>query len=224
LKSKPTYSIGISIAAGLLLFGVAAGRRGHADEPQPPTIQMTQVAVVDMNRLYDMSGAPAEYERNGLSVMQDAEQRMKTLLAADYLEGVEIQEYIMLVGRFAPTPEQTKRMTALKDLSDKRAIEMRELQTKDQSAMTAQDKKRLSQLLNANRIYREREMPSVESQLRNLAIARTQSFRDEQVKRLRVLVGKYARDKGIQHVFDNTALIYSPNDITDKVIEKVKKP
>lgn len=221
-----TRSILLGTVASVLGFLSVAfwARMGRADEPQAPSAQLNNVAIIDMTRLYDQSSAPQAFEQNYMQVMQEAEKKMKALEGVEQLQGVEIQEYVTLVGKFAPTEAEQKRMQTLKELSQTRATELQTLQTKEPSALTPEDKKRLQALFNTSRNYRDRELPNLLEQLRTISSLKTQSFKAEQITQLRKAVGKYAKEKGIQHVFDNTVLIYSPNDITERVLEKLKKP
>lgn len=223
MRSKQVV-IGTLASVLCLMTVVFWARKGRADEPQAPSAQLNNVAVIDMTRLYEQSNAPQAFEQNYGMVMQEAEKRMKALEAAENLQGTEVQEYVTLVGKFAPTEVEAKRMQALKDLSRTRATELQTLQTKEPGALTVEDKKRLQTLFTISRNYRDRELPNLMEQLRTITTLKTQTFRADQVTQLRKAAGKYAKEKGIQHVFDNTVLIYSPNDITDKVLEKLKKP
>ncbi len=213
---------GFAIASVFIALGTAHGRPKN-DPQDDPALVLTKVAVADMGRLYDGSSAPKEYERNESEVAQDADKRMKMLGGIEYLEPAEIQEFLTLVGKFTPTPQEAERITALQTLSGSRGAEMRAIQTKESASLTAQDKKRLQTLVDASRNFRNVYLPNIEAQIRNSAIARAQTFRVQQMAELRAAVSRYAKEKGIQHVFDSGTLIYSQNDITDKVLEKVKK-
>jgi Skp family chaperone for outer membrane proteins len=184
---------------------------------------MTNVAVVDMTRLYDFSNAALAYEQNAAVIANDAEQRLKTISASLYLEGEEIQEFVNLVGKFTPTPQEEERLKVLQGVSAKRAEEMQTLQGKKSTDLTPEDKKRLQRLLDMSRNYTTQVIPNMQAQLRNLASLKAQTFRYQQMTELRNTVGKYAKEKGIQHVFDSTTLIYTPNDITQAVLERINK-
>lgn len=222
-KTKNMFLLlGFAFAGTCIALGAARG--GTKRDPQDdPAIVMSKVAVVDMGRLYDQSSAPKEYERNEIEVAQDADKRMKLLGGIEYLEPAEIQEFLGLVGKFTPTPQETERIGAMQTLSNTRAAELRAIQTKEAASLTPQDKKRLQTLVDASRNFRNIYLPNLEAQIRSSAMARAQTFRVQQMGELRAAVGKYAKEKGIQHVFDNGTLVYSQNDITDKVIERVKK-
>jgi Skp family chaperone for outer membrane proteins len=224
MKARRLWVGSFALLASALVCGLILTRRGRADEPQSPTVPLTNVAVIDMGRLYDQAGLGKAFDLNALQVMQEAEQRLKALESADYLQGAEVQEYVTLVGKVAPTDAETKRLQTLNETSQKRAQEFRTLQTKEPNALTAEEKRKMQMLFNLNRSYRERELPALIEQLRAITNAKTQTFRAEQMAQLRKTVGKFAKEKGIQHVFDSAVLIYTPNDITDKVVEKMKKP
>ena len=213
---------GFAVAGVFIALGTAHGRTKNDPQEEAP-LTLSKVAVVDMGRLYDGSSAPKEYERNEQEVAQDADKRIKILGGIEYLEPAEIQEFLILVGKFTPTPQEAERITALQTLSGTRGAEMRTIQTKEAASLTAQDKKRLQTLLDASRNFRNVYLPNIEAQIRNSAIARAQTFRVQQMTDLRTVVGKYAKEKGFQHVFDSGTLIYSQIDITEKVLERVKK-
>ena len=52
---------------------------------------------------------------------------------------------------------------------------------------------------------------------------RVEAFRRVQIGRLRAVVGKVASERGIAHVFDATALVYSANDVTPLVVQRAGK-
>ncbi len=214
--------LGFALSGVCVVVGTAHGRAGKENQDEV-NLNLSKVAVIDMGRLYDQSSAPKDYERNEQEIAQDADKRMKLVTGIEYLEPVEIQEFLTLVGKFTPTPQESERVSALQTLSNTRGTEMRNLSTKDAASLTLADKKRLQTLIDASRTFRNTYLPNIEAQIRNSALARAQTFRVQQMNDLRTAVGRYAKDKGIQHVFDSSTLIYSPNDITDKVIEKVKK-
>ena len=222
---KPRSLLGASLCgAALLIVGGAVYSRAD-DEPakQPPSLQMTNVAVVDMTRLYDFSNASQVYEQNAAVIAQDAELRLKTISASVYLEGDEVQEFVNLVGKFTPTPQEVERLKALQGVSTKRAEEMQVLQSKKSTDLTPEDKKRLQRLLEMTRNYTTQVIPNMQAQLRNLASLKAQTFRYQQMTDLRNTVGKYAKEKGFQHVFDSTVLVYTPNDITQAVLDRINK-
>lgn len=224
MKARRLWVGSFALLASVLVCGLVVTRKGRADEPQSPTVSLTHVAVIDMGRLYDQSGMGRAFDANAFQVMQEAEQKLKALESADYLQGAEVQEYVTLVGKVAPSDAETKRLQTLKETSQKRAQEFQTFQTKEPNALTVEEKRRMQLLFNLNRSYRERELPTLIEQLRAITNSKTQTFRAEQMAQLRKTVGKYAKEKGIQHVFDSAVLIYTPNDITDKVVEKMKKP
>lgn len=102
----------ILMLAGVLL--TACGTMAQAAPPNTlddaPTkadakasgASMAGVAVVDMTRLYNASGAAAEYERKIGEVTSDAQQRIKAIEGVSLLVPAELQEYITLAGKAEP--------------------------------------------------------------------------------------------------------------------------
>ena len=91
---------------------------------------MAGVAVVDMTRLYNASGAVAEYERKVTEITDDAQRRIKAIAGVSQLTPVELQEFVTLAGRTAPTEAEQRRQKELQAISDQRNADYRVLQGK----------------------------------------------------------------------------------------------
>ena len=126
-------------------------------------------------------------------------------------------------GKEKPTDEQKAKAATLKKLSDDRATELSQLQTKKETELTPADKKRVADLVQMKKLV-DQTIPDIERAMEGTQRARTTSFRQQQSSELRKIVATVAKAKGYKHVFDSDAMAYSVNDVTQDVIQKLPKP
>ena len=112
---------------------------------------MAGVAVVDMTRLYDASGAALEYDRKTGELADDAQRRVKVIAGVSQLTREELQEFITLAGKAAPTDAEQKRQKDLQALSDQRQADYRALQGK--TDLTAADTQNLRAFAEQEKIF-----------------------------------------------------------------------
>jgi Skp family chaperone for outer membrane proteins len=217
-----------SILALSLLIGAGAlatharENASYRDQPGGKDAPLTvgNVARVDMESVFDASDAPDLMEQKATETGKMVMEALNRITNTPYLEQQELIEYVSIIAADKPTPAQQMRLDELKTLSGKRAQEYSTLTTKN--PLSAEDKKRLQEL-QAETAGAQNLMPAIESNFRMVRQSRLDTYRKEQMARLRDVVAKVAKDHGIVHVFDATTLIYSTNDITQEVIRKVSK-
>jgi Skp family chaperone for outer membrane proteins len=218
-----------SVLAVLVLFGTAgalAGRHHHQAEqtksaeraPAPATN-----AVVDIEAVYNRSGARDIVEQRGMTeVRASANQRLKMIEGAPLLTPQERMELVDLAGVAQPNDAQQARIKALQALSDGRSGELQQLQVKKDADLSAADKARMRELLDEQTAL-EQIMPGVELAAQNEIQRRLDDLRHEQVVRIRGVVAQIAKEKGYGSVYDASALVYSANDITSQVLQRMAK-
>lgn len=182
---------------------------------------MAGVAVVDMTRLYNASGAAAEYERKIGEVTSDAQQRIKAIEGVSLLVPAELQEYITLAGKAEPTAADQKRLKELQALSEQRSADYRALQGK--SDLTPADKANSQSFAEQEKLFRDQLLPNIGESFRQGVAEKMAQFRDGQMTQIRAVIGQIAKQKHITHVFDNSVLVYCENDLTAAVLLKLKK-
>jgi hypothetical protein len=112
-------------------------------------------------------------------------------------------------------------LKSFKETSDKRAEELKTLQTKVD--LTDQERARLTQLTQARQRV-EQMLPDLQADFRAQQTSFLEAYRHKQYANLRVEVGKVAKERGITHVFDTNSLVYSANDLTPLMLQKLKRP
>jgi Skp family chaperone for outer membrane proteins len=81
---------------------------------------------------------------------------------------------------------------------------------------------RLQELIEQQRALAQ-VMPGIQEAARLQQSDRAAAFRREQLQQLRGVVAQVAREKGFANVFDANALVYSTNDLTSFVLQKLNK-
>ncbi|HZT42546.1 MAG TPA: OmpH family outer membrane protein [Chthonomonadaceae bacterium] len=215
--------IALLCLALLLSVGALVGRANPAREMQggAPLANDT-IAVVDMDRVYNASDAPQAVEQRALEMQNEVAQNISSIQAVPYLEQNELVEYITLLTKDKPTDTEQARIKALKALSDQRAQELQTLQTKKDSDLTAADKNRMNELVGESRTL-ERILPNIMDSMRTDQATHLEAFRHDEMIKLRATVAQVAKERGIAHVFDANALVYSATDLTPQVVERVSK-
>ena len=209
-------ALSLLIGAGALATHAKDNQAGGKDAP----LTASNVARVDMDSVFDASDAPTLMEQKATETGKATMDALTRITNSPYLEQQEMVEYVSIIAADNPTPQQQARAQELKTLSDKRAQEFSVLSTKN--PLSAEDKKRMV-ALQAETTDTQNLMPSIESNFRLIRQSRLDTYRREQMARLRGIVAKVAKDHGILHVFDANTLVFSVNDITADVIQKVSK-
>ncbi len=179
------------------------------------------IGVVDMDKIYTVSGSPDLVLQKSLELDADAQQRLNSIASAPYLTDQERDEYVDLCSKFQMTDEQAVRLKAMRGLSDQRSAELIGLQSK-KDTLSAEEQKKLREYIAQKRIL-DNLMPNISSAARMEKAERLESFRHDQIVKLREIVSQVAKQRGVAHVFDSNSLTYSTNDITELIIQKLNK-
>ncbi len=210
--------LALLLSAGALLGKATPMRETQSGAP----LANDPIAVVDMDRIYEASDAPQEMERRSLELQSETAQNISSIQAVPYLDQNELVEYVTLLTKDKPTDTEQARVKALKALSDQRAQELQTLQTKKDSDLTAADRNRMNELTGESRIL-ERILPNILESMRSDQAAHLEAFRHDEMVKLRAVVAQVAKERGIAHVFDASALVYSATDLTPQVVARVGK-
>jgi Skp family chaperone for outer membrane proteins len=180
------------------------------------------VANVDMQRVFAESEARQTASARVRGYAAAVSQRFDETSRLTFLNAQEIGEYSEIINAEKPTDAQKQRAEALKAESAKRADEMQKLSTKKEADLTPQDHARMKELAAV-----EQQRPQALEGLRRIY---QNMVSDEEAKQMnlaqaevRVLVGKMAKEQGFTEVFDTTALVYAPIDLTPNALLRVKK-
>ena len=214
------------IAVALLALALLVGGGAVVVHARPGSLPGDGVggdntAVVDMERLYNNSDLPQVLAQKVAQLGAQAQQRLDALADARFLDAKELQEYGDLIGKTAPDAAQQARMKDLKALSNQRSAELDTLNVKPADMVTPADKTRMRTLVEMSHLI-DKVLPSVHDDLAQDQADRIRAIRRDQIAQLRVVVGQVAKEKGVVHVFDVNALVYSANDLTPLVLKKLK--
>ena len=221
MKRLIAPSVGLLLA---LLIG-AGGLLAHATEPRVGADAASEggIGSVDMEEVYNASGAPKELDQAARQDEADGARRINAIMAVPYLEPVELEEYGSLVGKARLAPEEEKRADKLKSMNADRVAEVGKLQTKANDTLTAEEKLRLTHLVELRQTLQTQVRPGLVADFRSQHEGWLSDFRHRQIVKLRQEVARVAKEKGISHVFDAGTLVYSVNDVTPTVLQHLKK-
>lgn len=213
--------IPLSVLAMSLLIGGTALLANKPIEVQRNNTDT--LARVDMEQIYFASGAHIDLDQAAQKNEADGANRLRVIFSAPYLDQMELEEFGSLVGKQKPEKKDEERMGQLKQLSDNRATELRKLETKADNTLTNEEKRRMKQLQETKRLLEENIRPVLIADFRSQHQNWITDYRRKQITDLSNEVGKIAKDKGYNHVFSSEALVYSSNDITALVLQKLPK-
>ncbi len=218
-----------SVVLAIALLGGAGALAGHARQNDKPNENLNNPArgaastgLVDMDRVYAASDMPRQLEQRAGDLDNEARQRMARVAAMIHLTEPELMEYFTLAGKAAPTDAEAARAKALETLSDQRGQELQTLAAKNAADLTVGDKARQRELTAQPRLL-EQILPNLRAAFRAQQSAQLETLRHEQYVQLRGMVGQVAKEKGVANVFDANALVYSSNDLTPLVIQRLAK-
>jgi len=179
------------------------------------------IGVVDMERLYNSSDLPQVLAQKAAQLGVQAQERIDALADARFLDAKELQEYGELIAKTQPDAPQQNRMKELKALSGRRSAELDALNVKQADMLTPADKTRMRALVEMSHLI-DKVLPSVQNDFAQDQTERLRAVRRDQIAQLRTVVAQVAKEKGVAHVFDVNALVYSANDLTPLVLKKLK--
>ncbi len=205
----------ILIGAGPYIVKAASSPAPHAAPQEGP-------AMVDLMRVYGESDTRKAADQKIEEYGKLMGQRFDEIAGMSYLNATEIRDYSDALTAEKPTDADKQKMATIKAESTKRAAEAQALIGRKDSDLTAADRMRLRDLT----AMREQQ-PSIMGQLQRL-YQQLVNNKDTELTRLgvaevRVIVGKLAKEQGFTQVFDTTAMVYAPTDLTQAALAKVKK-
>ena len=227
-SSKPA-TVGTLALALLVGVGALMSHARQSDDSGPASTgavhnDVGAIGMVDLEKIYDASEFPAQFANSAAQIEADAQTRIQSMAAVSQLSEAELREYGELVGLKNPDAKQKVRMDELRDFNDKRSSHLRDVQQKPDATLTPEDRKLMASSVIQKRQF-DRIMALLQADLRQQIGEREESVKRGLIGRLRVEVGKVAKEKKIQHVFDSSAMVTSTNDLTAAVIQRItRKP
>jgi Skp family chaperone for outer membrane proteins len=222
LKGNSLMSSRNLIAVALLALAMLVGGGAmvvHAIPGRAAPGDGDNIGMVDMERLYSSSDLPQVLAAKANQLNAQVQDRLDTIADAKYLDTKELQEYVELVVKVQPDANQQARIKELKALSAQRGTELADLIVKQ--APIAADKVRQRDLIEMSHLL-DKVLPGIRDDMMADAADRMRAVRRDQITQLRTIVGQVAKEKGVVHVFDANALVYSANDLTPLVLKKLK--
>ena len=206
-------ALAMLVGGGAMVVHAIPGRAAPGDGDN--------IAVVDMERLYSNSDLPQVLAAKANQLSAQVQERLDTIADAKFLDAKELQEYVELVVKLTPDAAQQARMKELKTLSSQRSSELDTLNVKPADMVTAADKTRQRSLVEMSHLV-DKVLPGIRDDMMTDEADRVRAIRRDQISQLRTIVGQVAKEKGVVHVFDVNALVYSANDLTPLVLKKLK--
>ena len=101
-SKRPLFSTGTFAGAfGIIVFigfGAYVSRAQAGKEKENP-LTLSNVAMVDMQRIYNTSSAPRELDIKTQQIEQEAMDKLRAVASAPFLDQAELTEYSDLVGK-----------------------------------------------------------------------------------------------------------------------------
>jgi len=214
LMAVAMLALAMLIGGGAMVVHAIPGRA-----PGDPAAD--SIAVVDLEKLYNSSDLPQVLAQKANQLSAAVQDRLEAIETVKYLDEKELKEYIELVVKAMPDGNQQARMKELKALSSQRDNELAQLNVKKAEELTAADKTRMRTLVEMSHLM-DKVLPGIHDDMMADEADRVRAVRRDQIAQLRVIVGQVAKEKGVVHVFDVNALVYSANDLTPLVLKKLK--
>ena len=204
-----------AILIGAGPYVVRAASTPHAAPQEGP-------AMVDLMRVYGESDVRKAADQKIEEYGKLMGQRFDEIAGMSYLNATEIRDYSDAQNAEKPTDADKQKLAAIKAESAKRSAEAQALIGKKDSDLTAADRMRLRDLTAM-----KEQQPSIMGQLQRL-YQQLVNNKDTELTRLgvaevRTIIGKLAKEQGFIQVFDTTAMVYAPTDLTQAALAKVKK-
>lgn len=221
MKTNTLFHVGVFLVA--LLIAAGGMKVGARDNSTSAPLLRTDIARVDMQRVYEASDAPSVVAQKYQDAMLKAADQSRLVRQVGLLTPDELGEFLHLITLDNPTPAQQARIQELKKLADQRSAQLTSLSTKPDKLLTADDKATIQQLQSRLQQFQQDVLPNVDKQLSDNAMAQVDQCRKEQMEQLRKIVEDVAKKRGIHEVWSADTLVYSDNDITDDVIHALHK-
>jgi len=208
-------SVNVLILSAALLIGagpyLVRASITHADAPM--------VANVDMQRVFAESDAKRSLEQKLTEFGATLGKRFDEVSKTQFLNPDEISDLSGALNIEKPTEADTKKIETIKAESQKRAEEYQRL-----SAVKQPTDKDLARIRELDALQRQR--PLYMDRLQKLY---QQAVDEEEQRRMRAgmaevrgIVGKMAKEQGFGEVYDVSAMVYAPADLTEQAVHKVQ--
>ncbi len=210
-------SIATAVAIGIILSILTVGPVFSA-EPQV-------FASIDIERAFNDYQKKQDLDKQIMADLQALQAKFELRQTHQLLSKTEFDELAGLKAKPKPTEAETKRITELEAASSQREQELQTLRQK--TTPTDAEKTRMAGLQD--------QIKQTETEIKDgakQADADWQKRRYELSKQVmddvQAAVGTIAKQKGITMVFNKAAgetvlVVYSANDITDEVVNKLNK-
>ncbi len=217
----------IAAAAGAVLVSLAAvsgafGTPAAAQGRSAPGDVRGAIGGVDLQRVFnEYKGKQAAAEQiktfgggldNALSRLRDS--------SAVFLPEAEVRELATLYSRPEPGGADKQRIGALETKARSLADELRNLQ--NQNGPTEQQKTRLAELTAAQQKGAE-TFQQVQQDFQQQLSQRQNALSQKLTEEMRAGISKVAQEKNLTVVFDSAVAVYTANDITNDVINRLNK-
>jgi Skp family chaperone for outer membrane proteins len=206
-------AVALLVGGGVVFSRAEGGKEARAG--------MDAVASVDMEKIFAASDAPKTLAEASLNFERQATEQIRAIASVPYLSPAELTEFAGIVAVAMQTEAQKARAKELKELSDSRHKRRQELSTK--KPLLPEEEKFLNEMAQRERGLQQ-ALPRIQQDMQGNEAQLLQNLRREQMAKLGDMVEKIAKDKGFTHVFDSSSLVYSVNDVTAAVIQKMPKP
>jgi len=177
------------------------------------------VANVDMQRVFAESDTRKGIEQKIQEFGSNLGKHFDEITRAPYLTADEISDYSAALNAEKPTDNDKKKIDNIKAESAKRVDEAQKLGAVKQP--TAADQARIRELDNMQRqrpVYLERLQKIYQQAMDEEEQKRTRAGLAE----VRGIVGKLAKDQGFSQVYDVSAMVYAPVDLTEQAMHKTQ--
>lgn len=212
--SAGILGVALLVGGGVMFSRAEGGKEAH--------VGMDAVAAVDMEKIFAASDAPSVLANASLAYERQAIDQIRAISGVPYLSVEELTEFAGIVAQTTQTEVQKARAKELNDLSVSRFKRIQELSAK-KMGLLPEEQKFLTDMAQRERSLQQ-SMPRVQQDLHGNEAQMLQNMRRDQMAKLGEMVKKIAVDKGFTHVFDASSLVYSVNDVTAAVLQKMPKP
>ncbi len=222
---NPYLAVPICILTLSLLCGFGAAIVHARQGPEPKSqvaLSVGNIANVDLDSVYAASGGREELAQKDNELRIESARQLSDLASVVYLSLGEWLEYATLNSKTIKTEADLARLKALKALSGQQQDELSALQIKADKDLTPADKARMKKLQDMTARVRQ-TMPNFEQDMQADRAAALELFRRSQLVKLRTLIGRTAVEKGFHNVFEANSLVYSANDLTPLIVQRLTK-
>lgn len=202
-------------AVALVLLALVAP--SFAADPSPSA---SSIGAVDVPAVFDGYSKTQKSNDELQAYSNKLMAKLQTVKDNSYLTDAEAEEFITLLDKSAPTPQDTARIKALEDLSASREKELTTLQVKSNLSDTEKARqKELQAMASASdeRLAKENDESKKEFDAKKEEMS--EAIRQDIVKAIETV----AKQKNLTLVVDKVAVLYGGTDITQAVLDTLNK-